>query len=213
VAHDIRAPLRAISGMAQILLAETGPRLDDDSRQLLERITSAASRLQTLTSDLLAYSSIARADLPLTRLALRPVIVQSVEALNADIAARQATVKVEDDFPEVQGNLSLLSQVFTNLVGNAIKYVPPERAPIVRVRCERGDSKVRLWVEDNGPGVPEEFQQTIFEPFQRLPDSSRVPGTGIGLAIVERAVKRMNGSVGVESREGEGSRFWVELPE
>jgi len=212
VAHDVRAPLRTMSGMADILLQEEGAHLNAQSQQLLQRIVNGAARLQTLTSDLLAYAAISRDHLPLAPVALRPLIVQSIEALNVDIVARHATVTVEDGFPEVLGNPSLLSQIFNNIIINAVKYVPADRAPIIRVWCERRGNKVRVWVEDNGPGVPQEFQRKIFEPFERLHDNNHISGTGIGLAIVERAIQRMGGTVGVESRAGEGSRFWVELP-
>ena len=97
-------------------------------------------------------------------------------------------------------------------LANGIKFVPPDRTPEVRVRAERRDGLVRLWVEDNGIGIAPEHHERIFRVFERLHRSSDYPGTGIGLAIVRKAMERMGGSAGVESELGRGSRFWIELP-
>jgi signal transduction histidine kinase len=111
------------------------------------------------------------------------------------------------------GNRVLLSQVFSNLISNGLKFIAPGTAPEVRVRAEPGaEGWVRTWVEDNGIGISSEYHEKIFQVFERLNDASAYPGTGIGLAIVRRAVGRMGGRVGVESEEGKGSRFWVDLP-
>jgi signal transduction histidine kinase len=113
----------------------------------------------------------------------------------------------------VMGNRVLLSQVFSNLIGNGIKFVQEGVAPKVVIRTEEGqDGWIRTWVEDNGIGIAPEYHDKIFQVFERLNEASTYPGTGIGLAIVRRAVGRMGGRVGVVSEEGKGSRFWVDLP-
>ena len=99
-----------------------------------------------------------------------------------------------------------------NLLSNAVKFVPQGVVPQINIYSRRVDDKVRLWVEDNGIGIPQEAQLRIFETFQRIPQKTAYEGEGIGLAIVRRAVDRMGGKVGVESELGKGSRFWVELP-
>jgi signal transduction histidine kinase len=110
------------------------------------------------------------------------------------------------------GNSALLTQVFSNLLGNALKFVPPERDPQVNIRAEKFDGRVRVWVEDNGIGIEAGQQEKIFGLFQRLHRPDRFAGTGVGLAIVRKAIQRMGGSVGVESEPGAGCRFWIELP-
>jgi signal transduction histidine kinase len=113
----------------------------------------------------------------------------------------------------VVGNRVFISQIFNNLISNAVKFVAEGIEPRVRVSTEeREEGWVRTWVEDNGIGIAPEYQERIWKVFERLNDATRYPGTGIGLAIVRRAVGRMGGRVGVESAEGKGSRFWVDLP-
>ena len=105
-----------------------------------------------------------------------------------------------------------LEQALTNLLTNALKFVPPGVAPRVTVRAEEFDSRVRIYVEDNGIGIPPDQHERIFGIFERLHSDQTYPGTGIGLAIVQKSVERMGGRVGVESEPGKGSRFWFELP-
>ena len=105
----------------------------------------------------------------------------------------------------------MLGQVVGNLVSNAIKFVPNERQPRVQIRAEDTGDSVRLWVEDNGIGIAPEHRERIFRIFERLHGMETYPGTGIGLALVQKGVDRLGGRVGVESVEGAGSRFWIEL--
>lgn len=119
---------------------------------------------------------------------------------------------VRNPLPRVVGVRTTLTQAVHNLIGNALKFVPPDRPPEVILRSEVKDGFARLWVEDNGIGIAEAHQERVFHMFERLHGVESYPGTGIGLAIVRRGVERMSGAVGVESAPGEGSRFWIELP-
>jgi PAS domain S-box-containing protein len=210
IAHDLRGPLRAMNGFASALLEEYAPRLDNTARDYLKRITGAAHRMDRLICDVLDYSKITRQNYQAEPVDLDPLIDGILETYPA-LQGEHGKIQVERPLPVVMGSAPLLVQCFSNLVGNAVKFVPAGRRPEVRVWSEpRENARVRLWVEDNGIGIPREDLPRIFGLFQRL--DKTFEGTGIGLAIVSRAVERMGGTLGVESKPGEGSRFWLELP-
>ncbi len=211
ISHDLRAPLRAMQGFSQALLEDCGDRLDAMGREYAERIVAGSKRMDELIRDLLAYSRVSRADLKLVRVPLTPVAHSALAELSGALRTRNASVHVDEPLPTVMGHPATLSQVLTNLLGNGLKFVPPDRTPELRVHAERHNGHVRVWVEDNGIGIAPEHQTRIFRVFERLHSNDDYPGTGIGLAIVRKAVERMGGQVGVESSLGQGSRFWVEL--
>ncbi len=211
ISHDLRAPLRAMGGFSQALLEDYGERLDQTGRQYAERVVAGATVMDQLIRDLLSYSRITRSELRLAPLDLRRVMQSATEQVADDVAARHARMVVNEPLPAVVGHETTLAQVLANLLANAIKFVPPERTPEVRVRAELRDGRVRLWVEDNGIGIAPEHHERIFRVFERLNPAEDYPGTGIGLAIVRKGVERMGGRVGVESQRGGGSKFWIEL--
>ena len=114
--------------------------------------------------------------------------------------------------PTVAAHPATLGQVVANLIANALKFAAPGVSPMIDIWAEQRDANVRLWVEDNGIGIEPEYQERIFQVFERLHGVESYPGTGIGLAIVRKGVERMGGTAGVESVPGQGSRFWVTLP-
>jgi len=211
VAHDLRAPLRSIHRYAETLLAEppaAGSGRDDES---IRRILESAGKMDLLIEHLLAYGRIGDAALQMMVLDLGALITAALAAVQADFEERGAIVELEDPFPRVLSDREFLFQIATNLISNAVKFVPAAVTPRVRIRAERRGASVRLWVEDNGIGIAPEHQDRIFLPFERLHASDEYPGTGIGLAIVKRAAERVGGAVGLESQPGRGSRFWVDL--
>jgi signal transduction histidine kinase len=211
ISHDLRAPLRAMQGFSQALLEDAGDQLDAEGRDYARRIVGAAGRMDELIRDLLAYSRVSREDLELTPVPLGPVSRAAAQEVEGEVAARGGRVVVDESLPTVLGHRATLSQVLANLIGNGIKFVPTDRVPEVVVRAERTNGLVRLVVEDNGIGIAAEHRDRIFRVFERLHSTAEYSGTGIGLAIVRKAVERMGGRVGVESTTGSGSRFWVEL--
>jgi signal transduction histidine kinase len=211
VSHDLRSPLRSMEGFAHALLEEYSDQLDDQGRQYLERISNAAIRLDKLILEVLTYSQIGRSESSIVQISLDK-LMQDVVQTYPEIRAANAEITIEHPLHTVLGAEVSLVQCISNLLSNAVKFVPPGTKAKVRVWTEKRDSAVRLFVADNGIGIPENLQSRIFEPFQRGHPLAGYEGTGMGLAIVRKAIQRMDGSVGVESREGHGSTFWLELP-
>jgi PAS domain S-box-containing protein len=207
IAHDMRAPLRAMGTFAQLLLEESSDRsavAQDYSR----RIVIAAKRLDSLIQDALNYTKALLQEFPLQPVQLSG-LVRGIIDTYPNLQPDKADIQIEGDLPAVLGNEALLTQCFSNLLGNAVKFVAPGIRPQVRVWSEVNDGVCRIWIRDNGIGIPEQAQPRLFGMFQKL--DSQYEGTGIGLAIVRKVVERMGGKVGVESEPRNGSRFWVEL--
>ncbi|MPZ76131.1 MAG: PAS domain S-box protein [Deltaproteobacteria bacterium] len=212
ISHDMRAPLRAMQGYAKALLADYKDRLDPDAMQYLDRISRSANRLDSLIQDVLAYSRVAKGEIGLHPVNLE-ALIEDILSTRPEFQAPQAHILVEKPLHRVLGHEAYLTQCLTNLLGNAVKFVPVGVVPDVRVRSERLDGKVRLWFEDNGVGIDPSHHERIFQIFGQVYPEKKYGGTGIGLAIVRKAVQRMNGEVGVESGLDKGSRFWLILNE
>ena len=206
--HDMRAPLRAMATFAQLLEEESQPMANPSIASYCERIKDAAYRLDQLIRDALNYNRAVLRELPTEPVALGPLLRGMIESY-PNLQAEKADIQIEKDLPIVQGNHAGLTQVFSNLLGNAVKFVSPGTRPKVRVWAERRGENARIWIEDNGIGIPQIAQNHIFDMFHRA--TTAYEGTGVGLAIVRKILQRIGGSVGVESDEGKGSRFWVEL--
>ena len=210
VAHDLRAPLRGMHGLAGALLEDYGSQLDATGRDYAQRIVAEATSMDTLINDLLAYGRLSHVELAISGVDLRDVVDNAAHAVRDDIQHAGAHVDIEPTLPVVQGNRSVLIQVFANLLSNAVKFGGDR--PRVRVWAEMRGPQAHVWVEDQGIGIAPEHQDRIFGVFERLHGAETYPGTGIGLAIVKKGIERLGGRVGVESQIGHGSRFWIELP-
>lgn len=212
VSHDLRAPIRAVKGFGTMLLEDFTQELSGPATAYLEKIINAASRMERLIDDLLAYSRIWRGELPLAPVELRQALQEAQGQLESTIVESKAHLWIEGEYPKVIGNQTVLAQAITNLISNAIKYVSPGLKPQIRIWAHVEGRIVRLHVQDNGIGIRAEHLAKIFRPFERLHGVAEYPGTGVGLALVKKGVERMNGAVGVESEPGKGSTFWIELP-
>jgi PAS domain S-box-containing protein len=211
VSHDLRSPLRAMQGFAEAVLEDYGDKLDERGRDYLGRIKAAGARLDRLIIDLLSYTRITRDEAPMEASDLDK-IVRDVIAADSHLQSPAAEIRVEGPLPKVLGRESALNQVLTNLLGNAVKFVHEDKTPNIRIWSEERAPSVRLWIEDKGLGIAKEEQEKIFNMFTQLNDSAKFGGTGVGLAIVKKAMEIMHGTVGVESTDDSGSRFWLELP-
>jgi len=214
--HDMRAPLRAMHSFAELLLTDCGPAVGEMGQAYLQRILAASTRLDNLIQDAFDYTQVAGAPIKLKSVNL-DVLLRGMLESYPHFHPPNVEIRVEGELPQVLGNEALLTQCLSNLLHNAIKFVKPGEKPQIKVWADLGSASpaasaertVRIWIEDEGIGIPKEAQERIFGMFQRV--HADYEGTGIGLAIVRKAVERMGGRVGVESEVGRGSRFWVEL--
>jgi len=211
ISHDLRAPVRAMQGYARAVLDDYGARLDDTARSYLERIVRGGTRMDRLIQNVLTYSRLSRREIQLHPVALDKLVHEIVNQY-PEMQAARAGITIRGRLPPVMGHDASLSQAISNLLNNAIKFVPPGTFPEIRLWTEQNNGHVRLWIEDNGIGIRPEYQHRLFSLFERIHPESKYEGTGIGLAIVRKAVERMNGKVGLASDGFTGSRFWIELP-
>jgi signal transduction histidine kinase len=212
VSHDLRAPLRAIQSFASLLLAEAAPKLNVEEAAYLQKVIAAAARMDTLINDVLAYTRVLRQEIK-----LEPVDADKLvrELINTypQLQASEADISIEGVLPSVRANPGSLSQCISNLLTNAVKFVATGTRPRVIIRAEFIGPSVRLCFEDNGLGIAQKDKERIFKMFERAGNAKAFEGTGMGLAIVHKAVERMGGGVGVEPAVSQqGSMFWIQLP-
>ncbi|GBE91219.1 CHASE3 domain-containing protein [Nostoc cycadae] len=216
VSHDLRAPLRTMQGFAQALLEDYSNQLDSFGQSYLNYIAEGALQMDTLITDLLSYSRLGRIQIPIQPVDLNTVVREALKQLDAQIKEHQAQIIIDHALPQVMAHRSTLVQVLTNLLNNAIKFVKPDDLPIVHICFEEYIQENITWIKlsvvDHGIGIAPEHQERIFRVFERLHGVEIYPGTGIGLAIVRKALERMSGLCGVQSQLGTGSRFWIALP-
>lgn len=213
VSHDLRAPLRAISGFSEIIARRHRADLNEEGQHYVDNVVMASKRMDQLINDLLGYSRLGRSSIRLRPIDLTDLLneirASVIDPLLADV---HGVLTVADDLPRVQGDEGLLGRVFTNLLENAIKYHDRTRPLTIAVDAQRDGDHVVVTVQDNGIGIAPGLQGKIFTLFQRLHSEDAYPGTGIGLATVKKVVNLLNGSVWVESQPDQGSTFFVKLP-
>jgi len=211
IAHDVRAPLRSMQAMSQVVIEDYGTVLDPKGKAYLGRIVRAGEQLDQLTLDLLDYTRCSREEIHLTSISLEKVIDDVLYALGETIIQKKAAVSVHRPLPLVKGQHAYTMQIFGNFISNALKFVLPTKSPLIEIWAEATAQRVRIYVKDNGIGVPPEHQAKIFLLFERLHPQGIFEGTGVGLAIARKAAQRMRGDVGIIPGVPEGSIFWLDL--
>lgn len=212
VSHDLKAPIFTIKGMATALLEDYRDKLDGEAHELITFIIEATRRLEALVKSVIEYSSISTKEAPQVDVPLRQVVGHVTSDLQKLVQQKQANITIDERLPTVRGAEVRLYQVFSNLLGNALKYSSPARKPEINVRF-RGTTgnMVVIDVTDNGLGVPAAKIDDIFRPYHRA-HGNDIEGSGIGLACVKKIVEKLGGQVTVKSVEGQGSTFSVSLP-
>ncbi len=211
VSHDLRAPLRSIDGFSQVFLEDYGDSLDDRGRDYLMRVRAAAHRMGQLIDDLLQLSRVGRAELRRERVDLSAVARQSMAELQRADADRTVELVLADRVTAV-GDPHLLRIVLDNLLGNAWKFTSKSAAPRIEFGVTEDHGLPSYYVRDNGAGFDPAYAERLFKPFQRLHSTAEFPGTGIGLAIIQRIVSRHGGRCRAEGATDAGATFWFTLP-
>ncbi|MCG7756099.1 MAG: ATP-binding protein, partial [Nitrosomonas sp.] len=212
VSHDLKAPLRGVEGYSRLLEEDYSDRLDDEGRLFIANLRAGVTRMNELIDDLLAYSRMERRKLESHVLDLTALTQRVIAECGGEIAARQIEVICDLPLLMVNGDRDGLALVLRNLLENAIKFSQHAAHPRIEFGADRDNQHVILWVRDNGIGFDMKYNQRIFEIFERLHRLEDYPGTGIGLALVKKAMQRMGGRVWAHSTPGEGATFYLELP-
>jgi PAS domain S-box-containing protein len=210
ISHDLRAPLRAINGFAQLLREREGTRLSAESLALFDRIVKNSNRMGDLIDDILEYARLGRSELNAASVDLQAIARAVIE--DHQEAHPNASIEL-GSLPVVHGDAMMLRQVLANLIGNAFKYSAPRATPRIVIAADRGDDGTVVCVRDNGVGFDMRHADRLFGMFQRLHSESEFSGTGVGLAIVKRLVERHGGRVWVEAQPDAGASFYFSLPD
>jgi PAS domain S-box-containing protein len=211
VAHDLKAPLRWIKGYSRLLIEDHSDVVDEEGRDFLNAIRDSTERMDQLIDDLLAYSHIERRAFSAEPIELRPLVETLVEERKTEFEERGISFRMDVNGSVVIADTAGLSQAVRNYLDNAIKFTCGAPEPRIEVGAEETEKSCRLWVRDNGVGFDMKHHDRIFEIFQRLHSLEDYPGTGIGLAIVRKAIERMGGKVWAESEPGRGATFYLEV--
>jgi PAS domain S-box-containing protein len=210
VSHDLRAPLRTLDGFSEMILEDYGGKLDEAGKDYLVRIRKASHTMSQLIDDILKLSRISRAEMYRDKVNLSSLVKSIVEEIKTNQPERQAEFII---VPEtmVEGDKNLLQIALRNLLENAWKYTGKKDAARIEFGCTQHDEEKVYFIRDNGIGFDMQYKDKLFQPFQRLHTGSEYPGTGIGLATVQRVIRRHNGRIWAESEIGKGTTFYFTL--
>ena len=214
-AHDMKEPLRKIQFYNSAILSGGGATLPEKEKSFLTRAVDAAARMQGLIDDLLAFTKIAGELDQFESVDLDSIWKEVLTFYQEKIESSRAAIETRDRLPVIQGIPFQLRQLFTNLLGNSLKYIGQDASPCISLQCipiAHPFSGYRITIADNGIGFPSEYAEKIFEMFQRLHGREEYPGTGIGLAICRKIVENHQGIISAEGQPGKGATFHVYLP-
>jgi signal transduction histidine kinase len=208
VSHDLRAPLRAVDGYARMLEEDYAQQLDQEGRRLLAVVRGASGRMGRLIDDLLAFSKLGRQDPAMRRIEMSALVAEVTAELRGDSTAAIEAAPL----PAAEADPAMMKQVWANLIGNALKYSSKRQGARIQIGARAEQAENVYWVRDNGVGFDMRYAGKLFGVFQRLHRAEEFPGTGVGLAIVQRVITRHGGRVWAEGHPGEGACFYFSLP-
>jgi PAS domain S-box-containing protein len=212
ISHDLRAPLRAVNGFAEIILEDFGSHLPEEGRRYLERIRNGGRQMGELIDELLAFSRLSRQPVNRETVDVQRLVRAVLEELEPQHAGRAVEFHIEE-LPGCEGDPLLLRQVWTNLLSNAVKYTRGRKPAVIQIGCRRENGEKAYFVRDNGTGFDMRYVGKLFGVFQRLHRADEFEGTGVGLAIVQRIVHRHGGRVWADAKLNSGATFYFTLDE
>ncbi|XVQ15734.1 sensor histidine kinase [Spirillospora sp. CA-255316] len=210
--HDLQEPLRKVASFCQLLQRRYQDKLDERGNQYIEFAVDGAKRMQVLINDLLSFSRVGRLYDDRRRIGLDDPLDKALSNLQESIEESGAVIERPESLPEVEGDMTMLTMLWQNLVGNAVKFRSPGRPPVVRVECAESGEGWELSVTDNGIGIAPEFADKIFVIFQRLHGREAYSGTGIGLALCKKIVESHGGRIWLDTEHSGGARIRFLLP-
>src|SRR6185437_14295941 len=213
VSHDLRSPLRAMDGYSQMLTDEFHEVLNEEGRRLLGNIRRNATRMGTLIDDLLEFSRLGRKELHKSPVDMGELVGEVLQVMEASVGRSGAVIAVRE-LPPAHADRSLLRQVWTNLISNALKYSAKTQSPEITIGFigRGGAGECGYFVQDNGVGFNMEYAHKLFGVFQRLHSHEEFEGTGVGLANVQRIISRHGGRVWAKGEPGKGATFYFSIP-
>jgi PAS domain S-box-containing protein len=212
ISHDLRAPVRAMGGFANILSRQFGPQIPTEANELLERIQENATRLRQLIDGLLAFARLGRKSLAKKTVDPAKIAQVAVTDLASELSGRRVELEITE-LPACQADPMLLTQVFANLLSNAIKYSRGRDPAVIKVGWRKENQETVYFVQDNGAGFEMEYAKRLFGVFQRFHSADQFEGTGVGLAIVKRIIDRHGGRIWAETAPEKGATFYFTLEE
>ena len=211
VSHDLRAPLRHMDGFSRILQQEYAADLPEEARHYLDRVRSATTHMSNLVEDLLQFSRLGRHSPQLSRVALRNLVDEALAETLSAVGGRNIEWRI-GKLPEAEVDANLFRQVLVNLLSNAIKFSGNQSKAVIEIASREEDGEAILFVRDNGAGFDPRYADKLFGVFQRLHRQDEFEGTGIGLATVQRIIKKHGGRVWAESQPEQGATFYFTVP-
>jgi two-component system, chemotaxis family, sensor kinase Cph1 len=210
ISHDLRTPLSSIKNYTEIILEDHREEFSPEVLSLFQKIIKGTDKMAGLIKDVLQYSRVGRSEIKKTSIDMGRMLAEIKEEVLAPYGNRNIEIRI-NDCPSLHGDRTMLMQLFTNLVGNAVKYSPRDPA-LVEISGEIKNDFVVYTVQDNGIGIDMKYAGRIFELFRRLDNVKNIDGTGVGLAIAKRIVEKHNGKIWLESRLDHGTKFYIEIP-
>ncbi|MGJ4786791.1 sensor histidine kinase [Leptospira koniambonensis] len=211
ISHDLRAPIRGISGFTQILMEDYGVNFDAEGKRIIGKIIENAKQMGQLVDDLLEFSRLGRTELAEREISMKELASTVYKELINLESGREVVFEIQD-IPNVRADQPAVRQLWVNLISNAIKYTKKAKSPNIQIGSMRSEEGTVFYIKDNGAGFNMQYYNKLFGVFQRLHSNSEFEGTGVGLAIVKRIASRHGGKVWAESKEGEGATFFFTLP-